>query len=560
MSFRIKLLLLSSLSVLAGMSVITIIALLGINNLNKSASADVEKGLLTLNQDVIKSIMSPNSSQLAGVNAAQFAGLLSQLRIGQDGFMFAAQTNGTILSINEERAKLLGLQKPTSIFSIGYGKISESSNPEIARLPFPTGTANPTTLSEVTLSGKPYQVFIQYASFSGGANEASIPIVTGFVVSKEEALKSLSVIQNNINESAQNIFWTQLIATFVVLAIVVTVAFFLSNRMTTSLKALTAGAGRIQNKQYDTKVEIKSRDEFGRLGAAFNGMATEIQRYTNHLEDEVAARTKDLQDANSQITRLNDRLKSENVRLKAEVEVTRQLQQMILPKEHELANVEGLDIAGYMNPADEVGGDYYDVLQSNGVVKIGIGDVTGHGLESGVLMLMVQTAVRTLLASHETDPTRFMSVLNRTIYDNVQRMNSDKNLTLMLVDYEKGNVRLSGQHESAILVRHTGETEVIDTLDLGFPVGLEENIADFVNYLDVRLLPGDVMVLYTDGIPEAANHSGERYGLERLVDSIQQSYNTNAAAIKDTILRDFDQFIAGRKLKDDVTFVVIKQR
>ena len=114
------------------------------------------------------------------------------------------------------------------------------------------------------------------------------------------------------------------------------------------------------------------------------------------------------------------------------MEITRKLQQMILPKPEELQQISELDIAGFMEPASEVGGDYYDVLQHNGRVKIGIGDVTGHGLESGVLMIMVQTAVRSLMENNETDPIKFFNALNRTIYDNVQRMNSDKNLSLML--------------------------------------------------------------------------------------------------------------------------------
>jgi serine phosphatase RsbU (regulator of sigma subunit) len=70
----------------------------------------------------------------------------------------------------------------------------------------------------------------------------------------------------------------------------------------------------------------------------------------------------------------------------------------------------------------DVGGDYYDVLQQEGTVAVSIGDVTGHGLESGLVMLMNQTAVRALLKSGENDPVRFLNALNRTIYDNVQRI------------------------------------------------------------------------------------------------------------------------------------------
>lgn len=127
---------------------------------------------------------------------------------------------------------------------------------------------------------------------------------------------------------------------------------------------------------------------------------------------------------------------------------------MILPKEHEFDQIEGLEIAGFMEPADEMGGDYYDILRHNETVKIGIGDVTGHGLESGVLMIMVQTAVRTLLANNETDSCRFLNTINRVIYDNAKRMNSNKNLSLALLDYQAGQVKLNcsgcaGAHRSA---------------------------------------------------------------------------------------------------------------
>ncbi|MBN1889494.1 MAG: substrate-binding domain-containing protein, partial [Thermoflexales bacterium] len=133
--------------------------------------------------------------------------------------------------------------------------------------------------------------------------------------------------------------------------------------------------------------------------------------------------------ANAEIQTLHEQLKEENLRMTAELDVTRRLQQMLLPSDVELGQVKNLDIAGFMEPADEVGGDYYDVLQHDGYVKFGIGDVTGHGLESGVLMLMLQTAVRTLLIRGERDPVRFMEILNRTLHENLQRMDVDKNLT-----------------------------------------------------------------------------------------------------------------------------------
>jgi len=279
-----------------------------------------------------------------------------------------------------------------------------------------------------------------------------------------------------------------------------------------------------------------------------------------HTLRKLKARDAEIVQAHEEISALNQQLTAENLRLNAEIDVTRKLQQMILPKDLELSQIKDLDIAGFMEPAGSVGGDYYDVLHSNGRVKIGIGDVTGHGLESGVLMIMVQTAVRTLLANNETDPVKFLNALNSTIYDNVQRMNSEKNLTLALLDYSDGILSLSGQHETLIVVRSSGVVECIDTIDLGFPIGLESDITDFVASTRVELQPGDVVVLYTDGITEAENPTGELYGLERLCEVVKQNWQRDAADIRQAAIADLRQHIGDQKVYDDITLVVLKQK
>jgi PAS domain S-box-containing protein len=267
-----------------------------------------------------------------------------------------------------------------------------------------------------------------------------------------------------------------------------------------------------------------------------------------------------LDGANKQILALNNLLKLENLRMSSELDVTRKLQQMILPKEQELELIAGLDIAGFMEPAAEVGGDYYDVLQQNGRIKIGIGDVTGHGLESGMLMIMVQTAVRTLLQSEENDPVRFLDILNRTIYGNVQRMSSDKNLTLSLIDYEQGKLILSGQHEEMILVRKNGTLERFDTIDLGFPIGLEEEIFGFLDQKHIHLHGGDVVVLYTDGITEAEDEERKLYGVDRLCEVVRQNVEASALEIRQAVIADLRSHIGNQKIYDDITLLVLKQK
>jgi sigma-B regulation protein RsbU (phosphoserine phosphatase) len=252
-------------------------------------------------------------------------------------------------------------------------------------------------------------------------------------------------------------------------------------------------------------------------------------------------------------------LQSENIRMSKELEMLRQMQQMILPKVDEMRTIGDLDIAGFMEPADEVGGDYYDVLSSNDIVTIGIGDVTGHGLASGILMVMTQTAVRTLKEIDELDPVKFLDVLNRTIYKNVLRMNCDKNLTLAILTYSKGRVSISGQHEETIVFRKSGEVERISTMDLGFPIGIEEEITDFIDQFTIDLDEGDGIVLYTDGIPEAYSMEKKQYGLERLCEVIGENCHKPAEEIKQTIINDVKQHIGEQKVFDDITLVVIKQ-
>lgn len=492
----------------------------------------------------------------------QLTKLIQDIKIADSGFAFLAEPSGNVLAVNSAGEQIMGLKLKTSDDMMDR-KLQDSTVASLAKLKIPQDGKS--IFTEIQIGGQAYILVMQpmdALNFLDDQNKAisARSWALGFLVPKEQLLGSLRTTQQAIDDKIRDILWFTLGAILLCLALVVVWIYAASGRMTASLKALTRGVIRLQQKDYNTSVEVKSKDEFGQLGQAFNSMALEIKNYTQNLEALVQQRTIQLETANQEINYLNQQLKTENLRMKAELEVTRQLQQMILPKEQELNQIHDLDIAGYMEPADEVGGDYYDVLQHNGRVKIGIGDVTGHGLESGVLMIMVQTAIRTLLANNEIDPSKYLSVVNRAIYDNVQRMSSDKNLTLSLLDYYDGHLRLSGQHEEMIVVRHQGQIEVIDTMDLGFPIGLEEDIADFVAFRDIYLDYGDVVVLYTDGIPEAENEHGEQYGLERLHRIIKSQHHCNAHEIQRALLNDLRDFIGTQRVFDDITLLVIKQR
>ena len=354
----------------------------------------------------------------------------------------------------------------------------------------------------------------------------------------------------------QKIAW---VITLCIVGLVGLIIFVIVNHLVEPITHLTQASSALAAGDRDRRVNLDLDDEIGILAGSFNKMAQQLQESLETLEDRVEERTAELAQANEQITALNEKLKEENLRMGAELDIARQLQQMVLPKPEELDNIEGIDVAGFMEAADEVGGDYYDVLYSDGVVTIGIGDVTGHGLESGILMLMTQTAVRTLQEIKENNPVRFLNILNRTVYQNVQRMDSEKNLTLSILNYSKGAVSISAQHEETLVVRSGGHVERVDTMDLGLPIGMDYDIADFIDQTVVKLNPGDGVVLYTDGIPEAFNIEKKQYGMKRLCEVVSQNWHSTAQEIEEAIIDDVHRFIGKQKVFDDITLLVLKQ-
>lgn len=492
---------------------------------------------------------------------------VEDLRLQETGFAFLAQENGNVFAVNRAGQAILGLQQVQG--SSGGGVdifqqfLKDSRDPAIAALALPRGDGVDYR-DQVVIGGREFVVVLRCLeplnTWAGSAEIRPERWTLGFVVPTDEIYASLRAAQATIAASSSKILINQGIITLATLAVVLLGIYLVSRRMTGALVDLAAGAGKIAQKDYDVRVDVTSDDEFGTLASTFNQMAAEIRAHTHNLESLVEQRTAELQRANREILALNERLKEENLRLGAELDVARRLQLMVLPAERELAELEGLDVAGYMRPADEVGGDYYDVLRHEGGVKIGIGDVTGHGLESGVLMLMIQTAVRTLQAAEEKDPQRFLNIVNKVLYQNIQRVGLDRTASLALLDYSQGVLRLTGQHEEAVVVRRGGAIERVDTIALGMPVGLEVDIATFIAQAELRLSPGDVVVLYTDGITEAEDIHGEQYGIERLCGVVHRAHENSAAEIKQAIIDDVMRFIGAQKVFDDITTVVIKRR
>jgi len=490
---------------------------------------------------------------------------VEEVKLFGTGFAFLAQDNGNVFAVNESGRERLGL---TTVASDGGGLdifeqyLSKSTEEATRKLALPTGD-RPVFL-DMELAGRNHVVALQrldpFNAWSGTDEIHEAHWVVGFVVPDEEIYAALKAAEAAVAQSSQKVLALQVGIILATLAVLLLWLIFVARRLTASLVTLSQGATRIANKDYAVTVpDAGEDDEIGVLTQAFNQMASEIREHTENLEGLVQRRTAELESANREIVGLNKRLKEDNLRMGAELDVARRLQMMVLPAAAELDDVADLDIAGYMQAADEVGGDYYDVLQGNRALKLAIGDVTGHGLESGVLMLMVQTAVRTLMTSDVRDPKRFLSLVNRVICDNLSRSNIDRTLTLSLLDYVDGTLVLAGQHEEVLVVRNGGEVERIDTMELGLPIGLDRDIDDFIDLQEIALAIGEIVVLYTDGITEAEDPSGELYGMDRLCASLDAARELDADGIRDAVIADVMAHIGEGKILDDITTVILKR-
>jgi len=503
----------------------------------------------------------------ADITLTQLAEIVENVKVAQSGFGFLTMSNGNVVAINPVGEKIIGLRASNDAANKGVTgldrSLRNSTEKAIANLPLDAdGVIQHISLNEQG-EDVPYLVVVKQLHptnlWVNGPVQREV-MSLGIVVPEREIYASLIAAKAEISRATNRILLYQIMAVLVSLMIVTIAVFAVSKRITGGISALASAAKRIQAKDYSVRVDIASKDEVAEAGVAFNRMAEDISFHTENLERLVADRTQEIEAAKEEISTLNNQLKSENLRLGAELDVARQIQLMVLPRAKELTEVKNMEIAAYMRPAHEVGGDYYDVLQNGKNLKIGIGDVTGHGLESGVLMLMVQSIARALQEAGEMNPAKFLTDLNRTIFKNIERTETDKHITLSFLDYDGERLTISGQHEDMIVIRQNGNVERIDTGDLGLPVGLEADISPFVDTREIPFAKGDMVVLHTDGVTEAENSKGELFGFERLLEDARRLHGGTAEEVVDGILDDLMTYIGTQKIHDDITLVVMRHR
>jgi len=236
-----------------------------------------------------------------------------------------------------------------------------------------------------------------------------------------------------------------------------------------------------------------------------------------------------------------------------EIEDARAIQRSLLPAE--TPRLTGFDIEAYWKPANEVGGDYFDAIQlTDSTAAVCIADVSGKGVPAALLMSNMQANVRGL--AHSTDsPAQMCRQLNRAAMDEA-RANRFTTLFYGILDSAGRSLRYSNAgHVPPFLVRQDGT--ILRLAEGGTILGMfgdaeyEENRVTF--------MPGDRLVLVTDGITEATNRQGEDFGEVRLIGILREHRHLPAAALQQILMNNVLSF-AAQPLHDDATLMIISMR
>jgi serine phosphatase RsbU (regulator of sigma subunit) len=294
-----------------------------------------------------------------------------------------------------------------------------------------------------------------------------------------------------------------------------------------------------------------------------NIMRNGLRVLNANLENKVMDRTNEMAAANEEIDTMNQNLIEVKETLWGEMELAKKIQTILLP---ENPSVMGYDIIMYMKPAVDVGGDYYDVISAGGMDWIVIGDVSGHGVPAGIIMMMVQTSINTIIMDQpELSPSEVLTKVNRTIYRNIRKLGEDKYMTIaVLAAHRDGRFVFSGLHQDILVYRkNSREVDIIDTN--GMWIGVIDELEGRLSDNTLNIGAGDTLLLYTDGITEAwekgSSHDKgdpdtQMFGAERLRDKFKEVADRPLDEIKNRIIDSLGNY----DCSDDVTLVIIRRK
>jgi serine phosphatase RsbU (regulator of sigma subunit) len=347
----------------------------------------------------------------------------------------------------------------------------------------------------------------------------------------------------------RSLAWIFAIIGVVIVLLSLGVAHYLSHRITLDLRELTVSASQLAKGRFGQKVIVRSRDEVGQLAGAFNAMSAALAE-------------RDLKILKQQKELL------ERTRLEQELSIAGEVQKRLLPQFS--PQLTTLDYAGVCEPAYGVSGDYFDFLPL-GPERIGllVADVSGKGISAALLAASLQACIRTHAPVLRERCGQVMTSVNTLIYEATDH---DRFATVFYAVYEDSSRILhyaNAGHTAPLLLRRSPAARAVGGtaefaprehswihLNSGSPpVGVFEALP--ASEQQVQLLPGDWLVIYSDGLSEAENDREEEFGADRLMHTVVEHLAApNAAAMCQHILRAVHEYSRGHAQSDDMTLTV----
>jgi len=241
-------------------------------------------------------------------------------------------------------------------------------------------------------------------------------------------------------------------------------------------------------------------------------------------------------------------------RLERELQLAMEIQQRFQPTAPPI--VSGYEFQGISFPCYEIGGDYYDFIKrDDGRLVIALGDVSGKGTAAALLMSSLHASIHAQTGSHDT-LVQTISAVNRYLAENIP---SNRFVTLFYAELDPDSGALSflnAGHNPPLIVHAAGTVEQLASG--GLPLGIKAD----ADYREGRttLQPGDVLVIYSDGVTEAASPNGEEFGPTRLYEVVSRNVEASAAGIRDRIESALTKFSQGTQAADDITLVIVKRQ
>jgi sigma-B regulation protein RsbU (phosphoserine phosphatase) len=242
----------------------------------------------------------------------------------------------------------------------------------------------------------------------------------------------------------------------------------------------------------------------------------------------------------------------EKKRLEGQLEVARQVQLELLPARD--PKLEGFDISAYNFSTEEVSGDYYDWVRIyEDQIGLVIADVSGKGVPAALLMAFLRASLRAAIHIGYA-PHISMAKVNYLLWESIERNQFVTAFYGVLDASNKTLAYTNAGHNPPVLMNADGTSRFIERG--GLPLGMFRDTRYYEYYQHIE--PGQMLVLYTDGITEATNKAGEEYGRERLADTVREGRHLSARELIDFIHASMLEFTEGRGANDDITLFIIK--